>query len=185
MERKAEIRHRILKKRKSIDVEQKAVFDQIIQEKVQKHPWFQEAQEVFCYVPIRGEVDTMPIIKAAWDLGKRVAVPKVLSKTEMKFFYIQSYDDQKPGVFGVLEPVTGQTAEPGSACVIVPGSVFDSHGNRIGYGGGYYDRYLVSHPDYHTIAIAYSLQVIDELPTEDTDVPVQNLLTESKDYIRS
>lgn len=181
MERKSEIRKRVIEKRTQLSLEEKRIFDRIITGKVINHSWFLASEEVFCYVPIRGEVDTLPVLEAAWSAGKRVAVPKVLSKTEMEFYYIQSMNDLAPGTFGVLEPLTNENASLEHALMVVPGSVFDMQKNRIGYGGGYYDRYLAAHPNHLTIGIAYSLQVVESLKPEITDIPVQLLLTEKFD----
>lgn len=178
MERKAEIRKRIIKERMSLAKAVKDQHDQLIARKVIDHPLFHAAKDIFCYIPIKGEVDTKYIIEAAWDAGKRVAVPKVVSKTEMKFYYIRTFYDLLPGTFGVLEPITETVAEPKSACMLVPGSVFDGKGNRIGYGGGYYDRYLEKHSKYDTIALAYSLQIVEEVPVEATDIPMKVIITE-------
>ncbi len=178
MERKSDIRKRILQERLCLPVEEKQSFDRVIFEKIINHPLYLQAKDVFCYMPIRGEVETRVIVEASWKLGKRVAVPKVLSKTKMEFYYIESWEDLLPGTFGVLEPVSDKNANPEDALVLVPGSAFDKKKNRIGYGGGYYDRYLEMHANYKTMGVAYSVQVIETLPKEDTDIPVQFLITE-------
>ena len=184
MERKSDIRKRIIKERKSLPLAMKVEMDRIIAGKVTEHPLFLEAKDIFCYLPIRGEVDTRLILETAWKAGKRVAVPKVLSDTKMEFFYIHSMSDLETGTFGVLEPTTDLLALPENACVIVPGSVFDKACNRIGYGGGYYDRYLALHTKYQTIGLAYDLQITEKLPLEETDIPLRHILTEKHNYQR-
>ena len=154
MERKSEIRKRIINERQALSKAVKSNYDRIIADKIMNHPLFQQTKDIFCYIPIRSEVETGKIIEAAWKAGKNVAVPKVVSKTEIVFYYLNTYAQLKPGCFGVLEPFYGEIAVPDNACMIVPGSVFDKTCNRMGYGGGYYDRYLALHEKYQTIAVA-------------------------------
>ena len=123
---------------------------------------------MYCYVDYEKEVGTRVIIEQAWKRGKRVAVPKVEGK-EMKFFYVQSFEELKSGYKGILEPMNGVLADASSALVILPAVAVDQEGYRLGYGGGYFDRYLEAHPQYETVALAFEMQVVKFLPREGFD----------------
>ena len=98
----------------------------------------------------------------------------------MEFYQITSYEDLEPGHFGVWEPkVYCPVYEGPSALLLVPGVAFDREGRRIGYGGGFYDRYLEKHPDHHTVGYAYAFQIYEHLPTEVFDRRVDCVLTEN------
>ena len=185
MEIKKDIRKRILRQRQMLSEEEQKAYSLRVASRVTAHPLFLRAEDIFCYLPVKGEVDTSAILQTAWKQGKRTAVPKVISKTEMQFYYINSYEELREGTYGILEPITGRLAEPHTALVILPGTVFDIQCNRIGYGGGYYDRYLAAHRSYRTMALAYSVQIVPELPKEDHDIPVEYLITESEEYHRN
>ena len=184
MERKSEIRKQFLAKRSSLPETLKAEYDAVIAGKVIRHPLYQKAKDVFCYMPIRQEVETREIIEHAWSMGKAVAVPKVMSKTQIQLYYISSFAELQTGAFGVMEPISANHAEPEEALVLVPGSVFDRQCGRMGYGGGYYDRFLAEHPAYQTIGLAYSLQIAETLPLEKTDIQMGQIFTEKFDYER-
>lgn len=142
------------------------------------HPLFQHADEIYCYIDFRSEVCTRAIIKQAWELGKRVAAPKVTGHT-MEFYYFQSFDEVTPGMYGILEPPAIRKADSESALVIMPGAVFDRQKNRIGYGGGYYDKYLEAHPSLNRMAVAFSLQCVDHIPVKPHDQKPEVLVTET------
>ena len=104
---------------------------------------FNKADVVFCFAAAKGEPDTNPIIETALSMGKTVALPVVVSKTEMIFREITGMDDMEASRFGILEPKNGRIITPkGNTLVLVPGLVFSENFARIGYGGGYYDRYF-------------------------------------------
>lgn len=127
------------------------------------------------------EVNTYPIIQQGWEEGKKIAVPKCYPKEKrMEFRYIHSFDQLESVYFGLKEPIVAET----ELCeakeidlMIVPGIVFDPKGYRIGYGGGYYDRYL-KHFHQQTISLAFSCQIIDKIPFDDHDIPVKQIITE-------
>lgn len=183
MERKQGIRKRILKKREAlsaIDWEEKSLQ---IYEKVIGHSLFLEADEIYCYVDVRQEVDTHRIIKQAWKLGKKVAVPKIINGT-MEFFYIQSFSELEKGYFQIPEPIlTEEAAEGSSVTVVMPGVAFDRKKNRMGYGKGFYDRYLQEHTGYRTIALAFELQMLDTIPAESHDIRPDIIITEEHNYV--
>ena len=141
-------------------------------------PW-RKARSLYAYVAFNQEVRTRPIIERAWAEGKRVAVPKVTGDA-MRFIWIDDLDALSPGGFGVPEPAAGgPEADDDDALVLVPGLAFDARGHRVGYGGGYYDRWLAAHPGHPTIALCYDFQRIDRIDDEAHDAPVDLVISDN------
>ena len=139
-----------------------------------------ETETVFCYIDMGSEVKTVPFIEQAWKDGKKVAVPYCIPETSiMKFFYIESEQQLKKGSFGIYEPVAEECEEATekSGIIIVPGLAFDSRGYRIGYGRGFYDRYL---PDFNgeKIGICYNNCIRKCVLHDSLDVRVNYIITE-------
>lgn len=176
---KKDIRKRILVKRSQMPQEEWKEKSRRIFEKVTVHPFFLEAKEIYCYVDYKNEVETRSIIERAWELGKKVAVPKII-EDEMHFFYINSFSELKEGYFHIMEPPTDAKAEGSDVLVIMPGAVFDKNRNRIGYGKGFYDRYLEEHPSYQTLALAFELQFVENIPVDSHDKKPKVIIAEDK-----
>lgn len=137
---------------------------------------YRKARTVYGYLPYNQEVRLIPILEQAMAEGKRVAVPKILNG-DMVFVCLDDLTAIQPGPGGILEPVAdGPVAGDPAALVLMPGLVFDEAGNRIGYGGGYYDRFLAREPHHPTIALCYDFQVVPHLNTDPHDIPVQQIL---------
>lgn len=137
---------------------------------------YRQAKTIYGYLPYNQEVRTVPILQQALLDGKRVAVPKVYGD-EMKFIYMDDLSLVSQGYAGIPEPVAdGPVADDPRALVLMPGLAFDREGRRIGYGGGFYDRFLMNEPEHPTIALCYEFQMVEELPTEEFDVPVDCVL---------
>ncbi len=137
------------------------------------------AKSLYAYVAFNQEVRTRPIIERAWAEGKRVAVPKVLSG-EMRFIWLSGFDQLAPqGAFGILEPKgDGPVADDDGALILMPGVAFDRCGHRVGYGGGYYDRWLAAHPGHPTIALCFGFQVVEDIEAEPHDMKVDAVLSD-------
>lgn len=137
---------------------------------------YQQAKTIYFYLPYNQEVRTAPMIRRALAEGKRVAVPKVYGD-EMRFIYIDSLDSIEKGSFGIPEPVADEpVANDPTALILMPGLAFDRQGHRIGYGGGYYDKYLSTQPGHPTVALCYGFQMQEQLETEEFDIPVDLVL---------
>lgn len=179
---KKELRKKILRERKSLTQEAWQEYSECIADSVVSHAWFLAAETIYCYVDYNKEAGTQKIIEEALKQKKRVCVPKVHGE-RMKFYPITSREDLAPGAYGILEPKDGlkpdDTVDTKTGLMIMPGVVFDLNRNRIGYGGGYYDRYLDEHPGLPTIAVAFSLQVTEHVPSETTDKKPDILITET------
>ena len=163
----------------------RAAADQQIAETVRKLWQYRTSRQLLVYVSTPIEVDTHRIITQALADGKRVAVPRCVPGTRnMEFYYIRSMDDLAPGSFGVLEPQNDPSqlvTDYSRAMCIIPAFSYDYTGYRLGYGKGYYDRFLAGFEGY-MIGICYSACVRRSLPHGRFDRPAQLLVTEN--YIR-
>lgn len=177
---KKEIRKLVFSRRKELSV---AVLDEksnVICERILQMNEFQKAKTVYVYMDCKGEVSTKPLIEAVWKTGKKVAAPRVSGEV-MDYYYISSYEDVAPGYYDIPEPVSSaQPADDEEALLIVPGVGFDANRHRCGYGKGFYDRYLSEHTKHTTIAVAFELQMMDEVPTWEHDILPQYLVTEQR-----
>lgn len=133
---------------------------------------YQAARTVYGYLPYNQEVRTVPILERALADGKRVAVPKVYAD-EMRFIYLSDLTQVEKSDMGIPEPVADEpVADDPEALVLMPGLAFDAQGHRIGYGGGFYDKFLAAEPGHPTVALCYDFQMLPSLETEEFDIPV-------------
>lgn len=131
---------------------------------------------LYGYLPYNQEVRTWPILHQALADGKKVAVPKVYGD-EMKFIYLTDLTQVAAGYAGIPEPIADDpVAEQQDALVLMPGLAFDPQGHRIGYGGGFYDKFLSREPKHPTVALCYEFQMVDHLETEQFDIPVDTVI---------
>jgi 5-formyltetrahydrofolate cyclo-ligase len=134
------------------------------------------AKSLYGYLPYNQEVRTVPILEQALRDGKRVAVPKVYGD-EMKFIWMTDLSQVDIGYAGIPEPVAdGPVADDPHALVLMPGLAFDPQGHRIGYGGGFYDKFLAAEPNHPTLALCFDFQMLPSLETEEFDIPVDQVL---------
>lgn len=185
LEIKKEIRKEILEKRRACDKSLALEWTACIEKMVYAHPFFEKAENLCTYMSFDGEVGTDGIIRRAFELGKRVWIPKISRKT-MEFYELTKREHLVRNSYGILEPsgegMSFKDQNLEKSLMIMPGVAFDRHRNRIGYGGGYYDRYLEERKELRTIAVAFELQVVEELPTESTDIRPDVLITEMRSY---
>ncbi len=153
-------------------------------------PLLHDCVTLLVYVAFRSEVQTLPIITTLLESGKTVAVPLTLVR-EKRLLGITINEPEKelvPGYCGIPEPeaslIPDNTIDPAIIdLVIVPGSVFDRQGGRLGYGGGYYDRFLaLEAPQATRIALAYQLQIVDKIHLEPHDQTMDMIITENSVY---
>ena len=137
---------------------------------------YQKANTIYGYLPYNQEVRTVPMLERALRDGKKVAVPKVYGD-EMRFIYLTDLSQVASGYAGIPEPVADEPiADDPTALVLMPGLAFDPAGHRIGYGGGFYDRFLAKEPNHPTLALCYDFQMLPVLETEEFDIPVDTVL---------
>lgn len=137
---------------------------------------YQKAKTIYGYLPYNQEVRTVPMLERALKDGKKVAVPKVYGE-KMKFLYLDDLSAVAKGYAGIPEPIADEpVAHDETALVLMPGLAFDPQGHRIGYGGGFYDKFLAAEPHHPTLALCYEFQMLPKLDVEDHDIPVDTVL---------
>lgn len=137
---------------------------------------YRQAKTIYGYLPYNQEVRTVAMLEQAIADGKRVAVPKCYGD-EMRFIYLDDLSKVEKGYCGIPEPVEdGPVAEDKTALVLMPGLAFTKEGLRMGYGGGFYDKFLASEPEHPTLALCYDFQMVEHIPTEEYDIPVNTVL---------
>ncbi len=186
---KESIRREALSKRDLLTAEEIEEKSRQIFLKLTELPVYTEAVNVLIYSSMRSEVRTDEIILDLFSLGKKVFCPKVTDKQgkEMEFVRIFSLEDLEKGYFSIREPRLEESSElfvgdmEGKSLVIMPGAAFDHKRNRVGYGGGFYDRYLRKYSDLSTLALCFDVQISDEIiDSEENDVKPQVILSETE-----
>ncbi len=174
---KAELRKQVLQEMKAIPREQKQAMDQVLTEHFLHHPFYQEANTIATYLSFSHEFQTHELIEQALRDGKKVLIPKTYPKGRMDFVVYNPQQLVKTS-FGLLEPQGNLEVVDASQIdlIHVPGLAFTTEGYRIGYGGGYYDRYL-EHFTGHSMSTIYPCQVQQFMP-ENHDIPVQEVLVD-------
>lgn len=177
---KKELRGPILARRKAMSTDEVDSLSRIICGKIQQMDVYREADDICLYMPIRNEVDVTGLIGPARRQGKKVWIPLVTGETMV----FNAYEEDKmgeEGAFHIPESSSEEILSPSeNTLIIMPGSVFDVHGNRIGYGGGYYDRYLQQYPFCRTAAVCYDFQIVDQLPAEEHDRKPELIVSECR-----
>ena len=137
---------------------------------------YKNAKTVYGYLPYNQEVRTVAMLEQAIRDGKRVAVPKCYGD-EMRFIFMDDLSKVEKGYAGIPEPILDEPiADDETALVLMPGMAFDPQGHRIGYGGGFYDKFLAKEPNHPTLALCYDFQMVEHLETEEFDIPVDTVL---------
>lgn len=182
METKQSIRKQIFRLRKEAAPDQIRDMSNTIMQKVMALDAWKNAEWIFAYMDCKNEVMTGSLIEEAWHQKKRTAVPRVQGN-DLVFYEITSMQQCESGYFGISEPLT---TLPAASCehalLLVPGVAFDTSLHRVGYGKGFYDRYLSVHPGHTKVAVAFSWQVFGEVPFDDTDINPDFLITENDIY---
>lgn len=169
---KQELRQAIRARKRAMTEEDILRRSEILAEKFARSNAYRAAKTIYGYLPYNQEVRTVPMLRRALEEGKWVAVPKVYGD-DMKFIYLDDLSQVAKGYAGIPEPVAdGPVAQDETALVLMPGLAFDRAGHRIGYGGGFYDKFLAREPHHPTVALCYDFQVMDRLETEEFDIPV-------------
>lgn len=161
-----------------IDIQQKS--DDIFK-KLECLPEWKEYSIVYCYVSYNQEVNTKERMWNWIEKGKTVAVPKVEGE-QLVFYAVRQKSDLLPGYQGILEPVAREPIEGKVGIMIMPGLAFDQKKHRMGYGGGFYDRYLERFPksQFYKVACGYDYQLLEEIPTQEHDIAVDLIVTEHR-----
>lgn len=173
---KAALRRQIREQKRAMTEEQINAASARLGELFAATEQYRNAKTIYGYLPYNQEVRTVPMLEQALKDGKRVAVPKVYGE-EMKFIYMTDLTQIEKGYAGIPEPVAdAPVADDPAALVLMPGLAFTKSGDRMGYGGGFYDKFLAAEPSHPTVALCYGFQMVDQLPTEQYDIPVDLVL---------
>lgn len=178
---KDEVRKEILNIRNNIDENEKQKRDNKLFINIINSNEYKKSINIFLFVSYSFEVDTHKVINYSLQRGKRIFVPKVISKKDgMKVVEIGKFSDLKKGKYGILEPYQDEGVKPEAIDVaFVPGLAFDKEGGRLGYGAGFYDRYLkLLKESTSKLGLCYSFQVVENVPMEEYDVKVDGIITD-------
>ena len=173
---KKELRRQIRELKRAMTSEQIDAASARLGELFLNCPQYKEAKTIYGYLPYNQEVRTVPMLEQAMREGKRVAVPKCYGD-EMRFIYMDDLSKVEKGYANIPEPIADDpVADDKTALVLMPGMAFTKDGKRMGYGGGFYDKFLAAEPDHPTVALCYDFQMVEDLPTENYDIPVDCVL---------
>ncbi|GAB6412664.1 5-formyltetrahydrofolate cyclo-ligase [Bacillus luti] len=180
-EEKLRLRKQIIEHMNSLSEERYTTLSEQIAFSLYAQKEWAEAKTIGITLSMENEVNTYPIIEKAWEEGKKVVVPKCNKETRtMSFRQISNFDQLETVYMNLREPIPVLTEEVDADEIdlqIVPGVAYTERGERIGYGGGYYDRYLV-HYKGKTLSLAYEFQMVQYIPVEPFDKNVEKIITE-------
>ena len=159
--------------------------DREILQNIFRHPCYQTAKTIFCFVGTASEINTGPLIDQALSDGKRVAIPLCIGKGIMEAREIHSLAELHSGMMGILEPAADSTLVPPAEIdfAILPCVSCDRQGNRLGYGGGYYDRFL-RQASFRSVLICRERLLCEQIPTEAHDIAIPVVITEAGCFSR-
>jgi 5-formyltetrahydrofolate cyclo-ligase len=187
---KIELRKSVIERRSSMSLPARQTANRTISKRILAMGGFNDAQTVMAYMSIAAEFSTMELVRETLVQGKILILPKVnREKKQLDLFRVKNIDaDLSPGVWGILEPnpercekIIAEDIE----FVLVPGVAFDAQCNRLGYGGGFYDRLLEDlGPFASLVAPAFELQIVERVPIEEHDIPLNVIVTEEQKYVR-
>ncbi len=173
---KKTLRKAMLDKRRSME---EAVCEDIsirVCEKLLKTHEIKNATDICLYMPISNEVDVTYLMDVLRDMGKNIWLPKTIDNN-MDFYIYEEDTPLKLGAFNIYEPESDNTLVPDDKTLIVaPGVAFTKDGMRLGYGGGFYDRYFAKYPSCIKLGVCYAFQIVDEIPVEDTDIRLDKII---------
>ena len=173
---KTALRREIREKKRAMSIEEIEARSARLGELFAQTPAYRMAKTVYGYLPYNQEVRTVSILERAIRDGKKVAVPKVYGDT-MRFIYLEDLTQVEKSDMGIPEPIADEpVADDKTALVLMPGLAFDEAGHRIGYGGGFYDKFLTAEPGHPTVALCYDFQMFAHLDTEEFDIPVDKVI---------
>lgn len=184
------LRELIKRQRDNLAQPERKAFSEAIMGKIISLKSYENAKTIMCFASFGSEVDTLPLIKNIISEGKELVLPRVERRDNEKvlvLYKVTSLEKQLvKGVFGIMEPDPGKCEKADLSDIelcICPGVVFDKKGNRIGYGGGFYDKLLRSdEARFAKIAVAFDLQIIDSIVPDSYDIPMDKVITEKNEY---
>ncbi len=179
-EQKKHLRTRLKKRRELVSESKRKEKSQQISEYLSEIDEFNHAKNIFCYISYLSEVETHALINGFLDRNLAIAVPKIVDKSEMIAVPLSDLSDLEPDAMGILTPKLNLSASGPFDIAITPGVGFTVNGERLGYGKGYYDRWFSQNKVNIKIGIAFETQLVEQLPTEETDISLDVLVTEER-----
>ncbi len=179
-EQKNQLRNEIKQLRSLLSKSDRQNMSQQIEKFLLEIVEFNQAKRVFCYISYLDEVETHSLITAFLQQNRELAVPKITNKTEMLAIPLSDFSELEPDRLGILTPKSNQAVTKSFDVAITPGLGFTEKGERLGYGRGYYDRWFSKNTVKTKIGLAFEVQIVDELPLEETDLPLDILVTEKR-----
>ena len=189
---KKEVRREVTGKKKQMSEDQIASLSAELKERFCSLEAYKNASVIYAYMSYNQEVRTMPIIGQAWEDGKKIAVPLTINKEYMEFIYLESFEDLENGYMGIPEPKAAllneleRIADEKDVLILMPGLAFDRDCNRTGYGGGFYDKYLASHPGtrFTKVALCFDFQIYERIEVEAHDEKMDMVVSNTAVYVR-
>lgn len=177
---KRELRQSVIGRRDALTETQRLEAGRLIRSRLLALPVVQAAESLFVFVSYATEVDTHPLLDTLLEAGRRVAVPKIIDATTMLSVPIQGWQDLQPDRMGILTPASDEHDAGPFDVAITPGVAFTVAGDRLGYGRGYYDRWFSRYAAASKIALCFEDQIVESLPTDEYDLPVDLIITEKR-----
>lgn len=184
-EEKKNLRRQMKEQRRALTPKERSMRSEEVCKRAMSLPAYNQSENVYCFISLPDELDTTVFIRESLKLGKCVFVPKVIGE-QMVFRAIHSESDLEPGCMGISEPKKScpepdETQKHGF--VLAPGLAFDAKKRRIGYGGGFYDKYFANdRKNYFLAAVGYDFQMVPEIPAEAHDLEMDCIVTEGRTY---
>lgn len=177
---KKELRRRMLALRQELSEEDVREKSKQICGCLSRQDVFCESSDICLYMPVRNEVDVTLLFEAVWESGRKLWLPRVNGDNgQMRFYFYDRNTPLTTGKYHIPEPDSKRCLVPDkNTLVVMPGAVFSQNRERIGYGGGYYDRFLEENPMCRTAAVCYDFQILDSILTESHDKKPEIIISE-------
>lgn len=174
---KHELRHTIRNLKRQYSSRQLEALSLAICQRLLAHPRVIQANTILLYYSLPDEVNTHETVEQLFRMGKTILLPHVINDGNMEIIMYEGAERLQKGTYAIMEPSgTPYTNYPAIELAIIPGMGFDRHGNRLGRGKGYYDRFLASIPPIYKIGVCFDFQKVDEVPCEPTDIRMDEVL---------
>lgn len=175
-EKKKSIRKLMLEQRRKLDAPVKLEYDQFICEQLEQIILKNGYSVIHAYIPIANEIDITPLLIKLLKYNITIVCPKTLPKRRLENRVLKSLNELEIGIMGTMHPVEYELFNGRYDLIIVPGLAFDNRNYRVGYGGGYYDNFLVMQPESFKVGIFYPFQKVDVVPVEPHDICLDTIL---------
>lgn len=174
MSKKKAIRKNIIAKRKSLNHQDFVTKSSLICKRIVESEIYNKSNVIYCYASINNEVCLDELMTDILSKGKILALPKVVDK-DLIFYQVDNLNQLESGYYNILEPIDCKEA-PAPDLVITPGVAFSKAGNRLGYGGGFYDRFFAKHLSVSKLGVAFDFQILEEIPLEEHDIVLDKII---------